>query len=46
MKDMITAMNQFARIPEEQGMYFSKKEYAPHPLPKYDETKRYLPSPI
>lgn len=31
---------------ESQGMYFSKKVYQPHPLPKFDETKNLLPSPI
>ena len=27
-------------------MYFSKKVYQPHPLPKFDETKKLLPAPI
>lgn len=31
---------------EAQGMYFSKKRYEPHPLPKYDETRSLLPNPI
>lgn len=29
-----------------QGMYFSKKQYAPKPLPKFAESKDKLPSPI
>lgn len=31
---------------EEQGLYFSKKRYEPHPLPLFDETKGSLPGPI
>lgn len=31
---------------EEQGIYFSKKKYEPHPLPKFEETKNLLPAPI
>ncbi len=31
---------------DKQGMYFSKKVYQPHRLPKFDETKNLLPSPI
>jgi len=38
--------NSFAGNIGEQGMYFSKKRYEPHPLPKYDETKSLLPGPI
>jgi len=29
-----------------QGMYFAKKQYVPQSLPKFDETKGKLPSPI
>jgi glycogen debranching enzyme len=29
-----------------QGKYFAKKEYQPAPLPKFEETKDKLPSPI
>ena len=36
----------FLQIGETQGVYFSKKSYQPHPLPKFDETKNLLPSPI
>lgn len=35
-----------AQNSDEQGMYFSKKVYQPHPLPKFDDTKNLLPSPI
>lgn len=31
---------------KDQGMYFSKKYYEPHPLPIYEETKSLLPSPV
>lgn len=34
------------QIIDKQGIYFSKKVYQPHPLPKFDETKNLLPSPI
>ena len=29
-----------------QGMYFAKKEYVPHPLPAFDETRDQMPAPI
>jgi hypothetical protein len=29
-----------------QGQYFAKKEYSPAPLPKFEDTKDMLPSPI
>jgi hypothetical protein len=29
-----------------QGMYFTKKEYVPHPLPTFAETRDRLPNPI
>ncbi|MFB3923083.1 MAG: trehalase family glycosidase [Terriglobia bacterium] len=32
--------------PENQGVYFSKKEYSPHPLPRYEDLKSQLPGPI
>ncbi len=32
--------------PGEQGRYFTKKEYAPKPLPRFSETRGRLPSPI
>ena len=35
-----------SQISESKGMYFSKKTYQPHPLPKFEETKNLLPSPI
>ena len=31
---------------EPQGQYFAKKRYVPAPLPKFDEMKEKLPSPI
>jgi hypothetical protein len=29
-----------------QGIYFAKKEYVPHPLPTFAETRDKLPGPI
>ncbi len=34
------------QIRDEQGMYFSKKVYQQHPLPKYEKMKSVLPNPI
>jgi hypothetical protein len=38
--------NLFAQNSEPQGMYFSKKVYQPHHLPKFEQTMNLLPSPI
>jgi hypothetical protein len=43
---IIMISNLFGQIKSEQGIYFSKKTYQPHPLPKFEETKNLLPSPI
>ena len=31
---------------EIQGLYFEKKQYVPHPLPKFEQMKAQLPSPV
>jgi len=36
----------FSQNKEEQGMFFTRKEYIHHPLPQFDKTKSLLPSPI
>lgn len=43
---MLLISNSFGQNKNEQGMYFAKKTYQPHPLPTYEETKNLLPSPI
>ncbi len=35
-----------AKAQEEQGRYFSKNHYTPHPLPRFEELRDQLPSPI
>ena len=41
---MLTTLPVLAKPP--QGMYFDKKEYVPHPLPAFAETRDNLPNPI
>jgi glycogen debranching enzyme len=40
------ARSSFAQGTEAQGIYFPKKYYQPHPLPRFETTKSQLPSPI
>jgi hypothetical protein len=43
---ILVADNTMAQIVDAQGIFFSKKAYQPHPLPKYETTKPQLPSPV
>ncbi len=42
----MTTKNPENKDTDEQGLYFSKRKYEPHPLPKYEETRNLLPGPI
>ena len=46
MKMLLTADQTITQNDTEQGLFFSKKQYDSHPLPRYKETKDLLPDPI
>jgi len=46
IKMLLTADQTIAQNDTEQGIFFTKKQYDSHPLPRYEETKDLLPAPI